>query len=188
MVSAIVFLADGSEEMEFTIIADVLRRAKVDVKVVGVQLQDTFALCSRGIKIVPNVLIENLENADSFDALIIPGGSKGAETLASDKTAQALIKSYYNANKIVSFICAGPLAAKSAGIAKGKSLTSYPAFKDQLSSFYEYKDERVVIDGNLITSRSPGTTFLFALTLVEKLVNQQVAEQLKKEMLTASHL
>ncbi|CAO3651401.1 unnamed protein product [Cunninghamella echinulata] len=161
---------------------------KYNVKVVGVQLKNSFAECSRGVKIVPDILIENLENADGFDAIIIPGGLKGAETLTNDVSVQDLIKSYYGANKIVAFICAGTLAAKQADIAKGKAATSYPAFKDQLSTFYEYKDDRVVIDGNLITSRGPGTAFLFALTLVEKLIGKEVATKLEKEMLTASTL
>ncbi|KAI8148474.1 class I glutamine amidotransferase-like protein [Fennellomyces sp. T-0311] len=189
---AVVLLADGAEEMEFTIAVDVLRRAKVEVLVAGVKLKNaTFAECSRGVKIVPDVEFEHQGQSwkpADYDAIIIPGGMQGALTLRDDKDVQKMISLFYESQKIVAFICAGTLVAKSSGIPKGHKLTSYPSVKDQLKDDYEYLEERVVVDQNIVTSRGPGTAFLFALTLVEQLVGKQVADTLKGEMLTAQTL
>ncbi|KAI9492933.1 class I glutamine amidotransferase-like protein [Zychaea mexicana] len=189
---AIVFLADGTEEMEFTITVDVLRRAKVEVTVVGVQLKTpTVAECSRGVKIVPDAEFQHegqsWKSAD-YDAVVVPGGMGGASTLRDDTGVQRLISSFYEKQKIVAFICAGTLVAKSSGIPRGHKVTSYPSVKDQLKDYYEYSEERVVVDQNIVTSRGPGTAFLFALTLVEQLVGKEVADNLRAEMLSAAEL
>ncbi|OAD77567.1 hypothetical protein PHYBLDRAFT_131210 [Phycomyces blakesleeanus NRRL 1555(-)] len=188
---AIVFLANGTEEMEFTISADILRRAKVDVTVVGVELEkDKPAICANGTKILPDILLtdKELEGNLSYDAGVVPGGLKGSHTCRDNKKVQAIIKNLYDQKKIVAFICAGTLVAKASGIPKGHTVTSYPAVMDQLTDTYEYSQERVVVDKNVITSRAPGTSFLFALTIVENLVGKEAADQLKKDMLTSSVL
>ncbi|KAI8097133.1 class I glutamine amidotransferase-like protein [Halteromyces radiatus] len=188
MVSAIVFVANGTEESEFTITVDVLRRANVKVNVVGVQLTEMYATCSRGVKIVPDTSLEELQDWETYDAAVIPGGLKGAETLRDDKKVKHILSTLYEHNKVVAFICAGTLAAKEAHIGKGREATSYPAFKTELSEYYKYSEDRVVVDENLVTSRGPGTAFLFALTLVEKLIGKEMSLKLQKEMLTASVL
>lgn len=102
---------------------------------------------------------------------------------------------FYNAKKIVAFICAGTLVAKAAGIPHKHKVTSYVGpvreqlingtgfihnieLSECLSLFfflvYDYSEDRVVVDDNVITSRAPGTTFLFALTIVEHLTDVKV--------------
>ncbi|ORX55213.1 DJ-1 protein [Hesseltinella vesiculosa] len=188
MVAAVVFLADGTEEMEFTITVDVLRRAQVDVHVVGVDLAQPYALCSRGVKIIPDVTLSDAIDWTKYELAVIPGGLKGAETLRGNKSVLDVLASFYSQKKYVGFICAGTTAAKAAGIGKDQLATSYPAFKGELEDYYDYSEERVVVDGTLVTSRGPGTAFLFALTLVELLVDKEVAYKLKQEMLTSDPL
>ncbi|ORZ23933.1 class I glutamine amidotransferase-like protein [Absidia repens] len=191
MVSAIVFIANGTEEMEFTIVVDVLRRANVKVQVVGVELGHVgYAECSRGVKIVPDSALEasSLNDWADYDLAVIPGGLKGAETLRDNTTVKQILSSFYDKQKHVAFICAGTIAAKAANIGQGRKATSYPAFKEELSNYYDYSEDRVVVDGNLVTSRGPGTAFLFALTLVSNLVGKEVSSKLEKEMLTATTL
>ncbi|KAI8641736.1 class I glutamine amidotransferase-like protein [Parasitella parasitica] len=185
---AIVFLCEGAEEMEFTITVDILRRAKVEVTVVGVEIANEVAVCSRGVKIAPDVKFSKSLNSENYDAVIIPGGNGSAKTLCSHEDAKKLIMDFYNSKKIVAFICAGTLVAEKAGIPHKHTVTSYPAFKKQLEKVYTYSDDRVVVDDNVITSRSPGTTFLFALTIVEKLLDVGTANSLRDEMLTCSAL
>ncbi|KAI9022841.1 class I glutamine amidotransferase-like protein [Phycomyces nitens] len=189
--SAIVFLANGTEDMEFTITADILRRAKIDVTVVGVELEkDKPAICANGTKILPDVLLtdKELEGVLSFDAVVVPGGLKGSHTCRDNSKVQAIVKSLYDQKKIVAFICAATIVAKSSGIPQTHTVTSNPVVMDQLSSTYNYSHERVVVDQNVITSRGPGTAFLFALTIVENLVGKETADQLKANMLTSSVL
>ncbi|KAI8344312.1 class I glutamine amidotransferase-like protein [Chlamydoabsidia padenii] len=190
MVSALVFLANGTEEMEFTIVVDVLRRANIEVTVAGIDLNGGHAVCSRGLKVVPDIPFENIQENDwtKYDAAVVPDGLKGAETCRDHPRVQQLLKQLDKENKWVAFICAGTIAAKAAGIGKGRSATSYPAFKEELADFYNYSEDRVVTDGNLVTSRGPGTSFLFALTLVSRLVSVEMSSHLKKEMLTTAEL
>ncbi|CDS02909.1 hypothetical protein LRAMOSA00311 [Lichtheimia ramosa] len=189
---ALVLLADGAEEMEFTTPVDVLRRAGVQVTVAGVQLKNSiFAQGSRQINIVPDVVFEEQGvkwDADDFDAVICPGGMGGALTLKDNEAVQRLILKYYQEGKIVSFICAGTLVALSSGLPAEVTVTSYPAVKDKLDHHFKYSEERVVVDKNVITSRGPGTAFLFALTLAEQLAGKEVADKLKKDMLAAPTL
>ncbi|KAI7890481.1 class I glutamine amidotransferase-like protein [Mucor mucedo] len=177
---AIVLLTEGAEEMEFTITVDVLRRAKIDVTVASVKVTQAYATCSRGVKICPDVTFEESHfKAEDYDAVIIPGGAGSAKTLSAHEGAKALVMEFYKHHKIVAFICAGTLVAKAAGIPHSHTVTSYPgAVKEQLVNVYKYSEERVVVDDNVITSRGPGTSFLFALTLVEQLVDVKVQRTL----------
>ena len=78
---ALVFLAEGAEEMETVITIDVLRRGGVDVTVAGVN-GDQTVVCSRLVKIQPDCALETVKS-ELYDAVIVPGGLKGAETCAT---------------------------------------------------------------------------------------------------------
>jgi protein DJ-1 len=94
-----------------------------------------------------------------------------------------VLKRHYNGQKLVAAICAGPTALLAHHIALGRNITSYPSFKEKLGAHYTYKEDRVVQDGHLITSRAPGTTFEFALKIVEYLVGKEKADSLVDPML-----
>ncbi|CAM0142007.1 unnamed protein product [Umbelopsis sp. WA50703] len=161
---ALVLLADGSEEMEFVIPVDIFRRAEISVTTAGVGLKNgTYAECSRGVKILPDVEVEHVGvswNEDDYDAIVIPGGAGGAKILAENAQVTKLVSSFYEKQKVVAFICAA----------------------------YRYSEDRVVVDQNVITSRGPGTAFLFALTIVEKLVGKEVVDKIGPPMLLSKSL
>lgn len=85
--------------------------------------------------------------------------------------------------EIIAAICAAPIALKAHEICKGKKVASYPSFKDQLEGYYNYSEDRVVVDGTLVTSRGPGTCFEFALKLVELLVDPNTAKKIHEGLL-----
>ena len=87
--------------------------------------------------------------------------------MAASAVVQALLKEQAGAGRLVAAICAAPLALMAAGVGKGSRLTSHPAVEGQIAAHGRYSAERVVVDGKLVTSRGPGTTFEFALKLVE---------------------
>ncbi|KAJ9055209.1 hypothetical protein DSO57_1006226 [Entomophthora muscae] len=148
---ALIFVTHGSEEMELVIVADILRRAKIEVTLYGVGLEGSDTIeCSRGVKIQPD-LKEGFEiDWPSFDALIIPGGAKGSEYLSNSSLVKEKIKYFNEHSKLIASVCAGTLALKAAGIKTETTLTSHPSVKDQLS-MYNYSEERVVINNNIIT-------------------------------------
>ncbi len=80
-------------------------------------------------------------------------------------------------------MCASPLALQAHKIGAHKRLTSYPCLKDDLKSMYDYQDDTVVCDGNLITSRGPGTASFFALKIAEELVGATTAKEVADGML-----
>jgi putative intracellular protease/amidase len=94
----------------------------------------------------------------------------------------SILKSFESKDKWVTAICASPIALKAAKIGLKKRLTSYPSFQKDLQDAYQYLQDRVVIDGKLITSRGPGTSFDFAYALVGVLVNDDMVQTIKSGM------
>ncbi|XP_073819321.1 dj-1beta [Musca autumnalis] len=180
--TALVILANGAEEMEFVIAADTLRRAGITVTVAGLTGSEPVK-CSRDVVIVPDTALESVKE-NKFDVVILPGGLGGSKALAASPLVGEILKQQEKENRIVAAICAAPTALAAFDIGKGKSLTSYPSFKSQLESQYKYiDDQKVVQDGNLITSRGPGTAFDFGLKIAEVLAGSEKAAEVAKGML-----
>ncbi|KAI9190812.1 class I glutamine amidotransferase-like protein [Polychytrium aggregatum] len=168
--SALVLIADGSEEMEAVISIDVLRRAGLAVTVASVKGKQVT--CSRQVQIVSDTELDSLgEAAKGFDVLVLPGGLGGAKTFKESHSIHSLMAAYLqDSTKHLAIICASPIALAAANLGHGRRITSHPSVKAELDRDYVYLEERVVVDGNLITSRGPGTSFEFALTIVEQLL------------------
>ena len=184
MTRALIFITNGTEEMEFTIAYDTLVRAAIDTTSAGVDIQSQ-AVCTRGVKITPDVLLDSLsdDQLSSYDIVVIPGGGPGANTLQANKRVQKLFQDNYQVKgKLLGTICAGSLAIKSSGIAKGKAITSHPSVKGELTGDYAYSEDKVVVTDNLVSSRGPGTAFPFALTLVELALGKEKREEVAGPM------
>ena len=170
MPKVLVPLAQGCEELEAVTIIDLLRRAKIDVVTAGLDKQPVSA--SRGVKLIPDMDLDTALT-NEYDMVVLPGGMPGADHLDNDPRIQALLKKMANDEKYTAAICAAPKALANAGVLDGKTATSYPGFLD----FMDLPDttitnEPVVVDGNVITSRGPGTAMDFALILIETLVGK----------------
>ncbi|MGM0420335.1 MAG: DJ-1 family glyoxalase III [Bacillota bacterium] len=179
MAKIIVPLARGFEEIEAITIIDILRRAGVHVVVAG--LNETTVKGDHGLTIDADQRLKNI-NWRVFDGIILPGGMPGAENLRRDKTILSLVQEFAAQDKLVGAICAAPIVLKGAGVLEGKSLTSYPDFVQEFVS-YNYLEDTVVQDGNIITSRGPATAMEFALTAVEFLLGGEKRDKLAKEVL-----
>lgn len=105
---------------------------------------------------------------DTYDALVVPGGTINADHLRTIPEARETITSFMESGRPVAMICHAPWALISAGLAKGKRLTSFFTLKDDLQNAgATWVDERVVIDDNLITSRNPDDIPAFNKALIE---------------------
>ena len=179
MAKAVVFLAEGFEEIEACTIIDILRRCGIEVQVVG--LVPGQVKGSHGIIITADQGIENF-SIDDYNAVICPGGYPGYENLRKNSIVKKLIQAAYNQGKIVAAICGAPTVLSDAGILEGKACTIYPGMENELEKGKgRPRHDMVVEDGNIITSKSPGTALLFALRLAEKLAGKQVAEAVRKK-------
>lgn len=182
MAKVCVLFAQGFEEIEAITIVDVLRRAEVEVTTVGVG--------GDRVKGSHDVVIEmdrelGEVQSESWDMVILPGGLPGATNLRDHSGVQELLKSQADSGKRLAAICAAPIALGAAGVLEGKRATSYPGFEEGLTGATCVED-RVVVDGNVITSRGPGTTMEFALALVQELRGAEVSQALREGMLVAS--
>ncbi|KAG6454665.1 hypothetical protein O3G_MSEX008804 [Manduca sexta] len=155
--SALVILAQGAEEMETVITVDMLRRGGVEVTMAGLD-GSAPVLCSRQVTLVPDKsLADALAEKPQYDAVILPGGLEGSDRLSKSEVVGTLLKEHEKSGKIVAAICAAPTAFVAHGIGQGKRVTSYPTTKDKVAGGpgdYKYVEgERVVTDGNVVTSR-----------------------------------
>ena len=170
---AAVLLADRYEEGESLFVVDILRRTGVACDSVSIEgemvrgCHDIYVKADRLIS--PDIY-------DDYDMVIIPGGMPGAANLRDCKMVTDWVRKFAEEDKYVAAICAGPMVLKEAGIAEGRTLTSYPADKyREMFAGSTYVDDNadmeqmVVTDGKLITSRGPATTFPFAFKLAEVL-------------------
>jgi len=178
--TALVILAEGFEEIEAIACIDTLRRANIGVTVAGLQTLVTKG--AHNISITADKELDRITG--DFDALILPGGMPGAMNLASSQKVKSLILEMQSCGKIIAAICASPaMVLAPTGILKNKSATCFPGMQNNLDKTTKYKTESVVIDGNIITSRGPGTALLFACSIAEKLLGIDTSEKLKKDML-----
>ena len=175
-------LANGVEELEAVTIIDVLRRG--GIAVTSAALTDTLSVKgSRSVTLLADAAWSSLD-IDSFDALVLPGGGKGTETLAEDPRIAEAATAFCEAGKTVAAICAAPTVLAQAGLLDGRRATCYPTCAKQLGESYD-DAAPVIADGNVITSQGPGTAMLFSLVLVQHLAGEEMAHRVADGLLTS---
>lgn len=173
-------LADGFEEIEAVNVIDILRRGDVDVVTAG--LKEGLVEGSHKIKMLPDTTLGKIDYRD-FDGLVLPGGAPGFVNLGNDERILKMAREMDKAGKVVAAICAAPSVLIKAGVLQGRKATVSPSGKAQVEACAKFSEERVVVDGNLVTSRSPGTALEFALKLVEMLAGREKMDQVKAQTL-----
>ena len=191
---AIILLAEGFEEVEAITPMDYLRRAGIDLTIAAIGSSLTVK-GSHNIAIVADALLGDLKSkgeldASRWDAVVVPGGLPGSSNLASSKETGSFLKEMSGAGKLVSAICAAPAWVLSPlGILAGKNFTCYPGEEKKVlaagsaSAGAAWKQDRVVTDGNIITSRGAGTAGEFACAIITKLVSEDEAKKLAEKVL-----
>ncbi|XP_066874315.1 Parkinson disease protein 7 isoform X2 [Kogia breviceps] len=116
-----------------------------------------------------------------YDVVVMPGGGLGAQNLSQSSAVKEILKEQEKRKGLIAAICAGPTALLAHEIGFGSKVTTHPLAKDKMmdGSHYSYSENRVERDGQILTSRGPGTSFEFALAIVEALAGKEVAEQVK---------
>ncbi|MDA0577532.1 MAG: DJ-1/PfpI family protein [Verrucomicrobia bacterium] len=162
MIKALVPLAEGVEEMEAVIVVDTLRRAGWIVTTAAITPQPITA--SRGVRLLADTDWAAITPAD-YDVLVLPGGAGGTRHMIQSPAVQTAIRDFHAQAKFIAAICAAPLVLQAAGILAGKQVTCHPGVAGDLTATAR-SPNRVVVDGNLITSQGPGTAFEFALAIL----------------------
>ena len=171
-------LAEGFEEIEAITVIDILRRA--DIEVVIASLKEGQVEGAHKIKMLPDTSMDKI-NQSEVDGIVLPGGFPGFENLGNDDRVLNTVRQMDKEGKYIAAICGAPSVLINAGILQGRKATINPAGKAQLEACAKYSEDRVVVDGKLITSKSPGTAMEFALKLVEVLAGEEKMKQIKAQ-------
>lgn len=178
---ALVFLAEGFEEVEAVTPVDFLRRAGIEVVTVAVGDRKTVA-GARGIPVVADKTAAEAAGL-ACDAVVLPGGMPGSKNLAASGEVDAVVREAAAKGKLIAAICAAPVVVlASKGLLAGKRFTCFPGMEKEAAGA-TWREEPVVVDGNLITSRGPGTAALFALAVIEYVLGRDAAEKVGKAAL-----
>jgi 4-methyl-5(b-hydroxyethyl)-thiazole monophosphate biosynthesis len=176
---ALVFLADGFEEVEAITPIDYLRRAGVELTTVSISGNRTVTGSHRVPVIADKILAEI---GGVYDALLLPGGMPGAANLAASADVGKRLKEQAASGRIVAAICASPaLVLAPLGLISGRRFTCYPGMEKETSGG-KWSEDRVVIDGNIVTSRGAGTAADWAITLIGLLLSPADGEKLAKSI------
>lgn len=169
MKKSTVIVAPGFEEAETLTIADILRRAHIDCRLVGL---DDVVAGAHGIQVRCDQLLS--DEVCDFDMIILPGGYGGVDAmLASDKLIEVL-KQMADQGKYIGAMCAAPVVLEKANLLSGKNFTAYKGYDQKIAQGH-FCYEKTVVDGHLITSRGPATAYAFAYKLVELLGKDAIA-------------
>jgi len=136
---------------------------------------------ANGITIKADVMIDTL-NIDLFDMMVLPGGWGGTDQLVENVTVQKFLKIMNNHNKLVGSICAAAFALDTAGVLS-EHYTCYPSVEERISQPNYDATQQVIKEGNVMTSRGPGTAICFGLQIVKELVGQEQYHALKSGLL-----
>jgi protease I len=118
----------------------------------------------------PVDLVVSEAKVSDFDALVLPGGVANPDQLRTDEEAVAFVREFVESGKPVAAICHAPWTLVEADVLRGKRLTSWPSLQTDIrNAGGEWVDEKVVVDGNLITSRKPDDIPAFNSAVLEAL-------------------
>jgi 4-methyl-5(b-hydroxyethyl)-thiazole monophosphate biosynthesis len=169
-------LVEGFEDIEAVTVIDILKRAGINVVTAG--SPSTMIKSMHGVTIMANKRFDEVAAKD-FDAIVLPGGDPGYKNLERSQSIINIVKDFAAGNKAIGAICAAPLILARLGLLDGKIATIYPGMERNLP---KPRANRVVVDGNIITSQGPGTAIEFALKLVEVLDNKVKSERIRREI------
>ena len=181
MVKVAIFLAEGFEEAEALVPADLLRRAGADVILASVDGSETVT-GAHGICVKADCPLDTLDRT-SLSCIMLPGGLRGTELLYESFKVRALIQYAVENGLYVSAICAAPSILGKMGLLDGRRYACYPGFEKFLEGAEVSDTERVVRDGKIITAAGMGVALDFGLCLVSCLKGQDVADEIRKAIL-----
>ena len=171
------FLAGGFEEIEAIAPIDILRRAELDVTVVGIG--GLAVVGSHGIAVGADITDSEVGLPDDIEAVILPGGMPGTLNLGKHEGLCELLKKHYEAEKMIAAICAAPSVFGQLGFLNGRIATCYPGFESKLEGAI-ILSTKVAVDGNVTTSKGLGTAIDFSLKLIEQLTDLNTAMEISE--------
>lgn len=174
-----VMLAEGFEEIEAISPIDVLRRGGVELKTVGVTGKTVIG--AHGAPILADCTPDEVAR-ETVDMVILPGGMPGTKNLYASDFVRNTVQYCVDHDKYVAAICAAPsIILGGMGLLKGKEATCYPGMEDGMTDARP-RTNPFCVDGKIITGRAAGAALDFALTLCAILKGQDIADQVRRDI------
>lgn len=174
MKKAAVIVAPGFEEGETLTIVDIMRRANLQCDMFGFDevVEGGHEISVRCDKVLSDEVID-------YDMIILPGGYDGAANMRDSEEMMSVLCAMNEKGKYICAMCAAPIVLEKANLLVDKNYTAYMGYDQKIKQGY-YSKDKVVIDGNIVTSRGPATAYAFAYKLVDLLGGDSLA--VKKRM------
>jgi len=176
-----ILLADGFEEIEALAPVDLLRRARIDVTLVGVSGETVTG--SRGIAVQADCGLDGIDR-EALEMLVLPGGGAGVNVLEAAPGVRELVTFTAANHKLLAAICAAPVLLAKWGLLTGKRAVCYPGCRDELVSYGAklWRDDDVTHDGHIITGAAAGSAIPFALKLITFLRGWEASETVRRSI------
>lgn len=172
-------MADGFEETEFVTPFDYLQRAGIGVALASVSGK-AEVVGAHGLKIATDFALSGAEPA-AYDGILLPGGGPGVKNLKASVEVEKVICDFNDQDKWIFAICAAPLVLSKAGILVDRTVTCFPGCEGELVC-NKFVEDRVVVDGNIVTSRGAGTAEEFAFECIAQLGGRDLSEKIRKQV------
>jgi protein deglycase len=177
MSTVLAILADGFEEIEAITPIDLLRRAGVEVTIAALG-EGIHVTGKNGLVMHADTTLTALGELD-FDCVFLPGGP-GVALLRQSPLVREIVQRQNVANRLIAAICAAPTVLLDAGVLNSRRYTAHFSTAAELPDIL--KDERVVIDGHILTSRGAGTALDFGLRMVDTLCGRDTTQKISQSI------
>ncbi len=171
-----IFLADGFEEIEALTVVDLLRRAELEIQIVGIGAKNVIK-GAHGISVVTDISEKDVITSD-LDAIVLPGGMPGTLNLERSSIVISCINYCCDNNKYIAAICAAPSILGHNNILKNKTATCFPGFENELYNANVVVDH-VCVCNNIITAKGAGVAIDFSLKIIELLKNKEISDKIR---------
>ncbi|MBQ3000819.1 MAG: DJ-1/PfpI family protein [Oscillospiraceae bacterium] len=172
------FLGTGFEETEAIAPLDLMRRAGIEVKTVG--LNGKIVYGSHGIGVEADILPEEADPSD-LEMIVLPGGLGGVASICANAWAMDTLRYAYESGKFIAAICAAPTILAQLGITDGKHATCYPGCEENMGSA-KIENAASIRDGKVITGTSAGSATAFGLSLIRVLRGEAAANTVAEQI------
>lgn len=174
-----IFLANGFEEVEALATVDVLRRASLDVTMVGVG--SDVITGAHGIGVICDAVDSDVEPDDELEAVVLPGGMPGTLNLERSEKVNEFIDFAADNGRLICAICAAPSILGHKGLLKGGTAVCFPGFESELEGA-TVADSFVVDDGNIITAKGMGSAVKFGVAIGARFVGEAKMKKIEESL------
>ena len=178
MIQVPILLADGFEEAEALVPADLLRRAGAAVSLVSVSGEE-YVTGSHGIRIAADCTIDEVDKT-AMSCVLLPGGARGTELLGESTKVRALVRYAAENGLYVAAICAAPSILGDMGLLDGRRFACYPGYEKEIADGIR-TGKKLEHDDIFVTAEGMGVSFAFGFKLVELLFGGQRADELREQ-------